>query len=783
MKMKLKKLWQRAAAYFLAGAVLLGTAGCGAGGGKEGAKGQEAAEQEANASLQQDGGEKGAEKGRYMERMIDSLEDVSEIESLVRLKDGSIAFINPSAGSLMLSKDNGNSWETKELPALAAKTGIEELEITSRAVAPDGGVFFSYVDWSKTASKEEGEGSSVNEVYVYIDSEGNDSEVTLTNTSGSFFYLSDAVFTGDRTLVGMMNGGAPYWMDLDAGTLSVISAFQDDHSKICVAGNYLLSDEVIYGISDSDTVDDSVLKDFIKQETTDYKQIAFCYDAEENKLYSASAGGLYGHVLEGSTMENMLDGGLCAMGDPTKKVAGILKNDDGSFLVAFDDGELDLYAYDEEAPSVPTEQLTVYSLNQNMTVSKAISMFRKSNPDVYVKQEIGLLGDYGVTKEDAIRNLNTRLLAGDGPDIILLDEMPLHSYIEKGVLMDLGDLANELEGNGAYFSNILRAYENDGGLYAIPIRFQIPILLGAADQMRGIKDMASLADAVNNVRKASEKATTVFGAYTAEELLKRLYMFFSYTYMDGDGVDADAIRLFLEQASAIYEAEKKNVSDEKLQQHQNSMVWMEEYGQLDAMENFSVNASGMYEMIAGEQLMMIGKIRGMTDFQMAEAMLDNKEGMAYDFMDTPDGGLFVPYGIAGISEKTEDADLAVSFLKELMGQEVQKADLEDGFPVNADAYEIFTQTNSPDSTIGFSASVADEDGNTTDRVTFSATWPSAEEIASMKEKIGTLGKPALSDDVVFTAVLESGVKTLEGDLAINEGCDQIVQKMELYLAE
>ena len=49
-------------------------------------------------------------------------------------------------------------------------------------------------------------------------------------------------------------------------------------------------------------------------------------------------------------------------------------------------------------------------------------MFRKSHPDVYVKQEIGLSGDYGMTKEDAVRNLNTSLLAGEGPDLLLLDE-------------------------------------------------------------------------------------------------------------------------------------------------------------------------------------------------------------------------------------------------------------------------------------------------------------------------------------------------------------------------
>ena len=73
--------------------------------------------------------------------------------------------------------------------------------------------------------------------------------------------------------------------------------------------------------------------------------------------------------------------------------------------------------------------------------------------------------------------------------------------------------------------------------------------------------------------------------------------------------------------------------------------------------------------------------------------------------------------------------------------------------------------------------------STSGRVNFSASWPTEEEIVAFKEKIGTLTSPALSDDVIFTAVLEGGVKVLEGDLSLDEGCGEIVQKVELYLAE
>ena len=114
-------------------------------------------------------------------------------------------------------------------------------------------------------------------------------------------------------------------------------------------------------------------------------------------MYVAAADGLYGHVIGGSIMEKLIDGEMSNLGDPTKNVVSVLKNEDNSFLMAYDDGEIDLYTFDKDVPAVPTKQITVYSLNQNILVSKAVSMFRKSQPEVFFKHEVAISGDYGIT--------------------------------------------------------------------------------------------------------------------------------------------------------------------------------------------------------------------------------------------------------------------------------------------------------------------------------------------------------------------------------------------------
>ena len=768
--MKTKK-WKRTAAALLAGIFVITAAGCGE-------DGKEQTSGEGVPSTENSGGE--IAKGRYVETIKETPEGVSTISDMVRLADGSIAFINENTGKMHISKDNADTWEEKDLPSLE-KSIVEELDITSEAIAPDGSVFYSYVDWNEDYNAEE---HSVKEHYFYIDKDGNGSELTLTDESKSFnFYLSDAVFIGDKMLAGVLNGGSVYQIDLETGTINSIGAPDVEMQQLFSAGDYLLFPEQVYQISTKSAVEDTALTDFIQGETNGTTKMAACLDSEENTLYLASASGLYSHVMGGSTMEKLLDGGLCALGDPTKQATAILKNEDGSFLIAYDDGEIDLYAYDKEAPAVPAQQISIYSLEQNVTVSRAISMCRKSNPDVYVKQEIGLSGDYGMTKEDAIRNLNTRLLAGEGPDILFLDELPMDSYIEKGILADLSEMTEEMEKNGTYFSNILKAYQNEDGLYAVPVRFRIPVLIGEKERVGDVKDISALADAVKGAREEHPDSNTILGTYTAEELLKRLYEVVCTGLKDGEKPDREAILEFLNKADEIYQEEQKNITPEMLQMHNNTLTWMEEYGTLEEYENLTIDASAAMDFMSDNQFFMIGKLSGMEDFRMLESIPKNKDTFGYRLIEGAAGTVFSPNGIAGINDQAKEKELAILFLQELLGENVQKSDLSDGFPVNADAWETFTENPRPSEQLGFSAAIATEDGGVEDMVTFDIVWPSEEQLSAMKEQIETLVQPSLSDSIIFDAVIEGGVKVLEGSLTVDEGCDEIVQKVELYLAE
>lgn len=792
----ISKKWKQAAAWLLAGALFMGAAGCG-----------NSANTEVNGTSKGNGEGEAAEsaQGRYVETQKQTPEGLATITDMTRLSDGSIAIVDLDTGASHISSDNGDSWRKKELPALAEKIS-EQTEIQGVAVAPDGGVFFSYVDWGSyeedttendaaqtqieiedeesTAMVVSDDGSTIEEHYMYINADGTAKELNLAKGSLYLvFFLSDSVFMDEKTVIAMDIEGSYYQIDVENETIEKMEDMPQSLNGIMFAKDYLLSTEKIYQLSTDEAVEDTVLKEFIGQETSGYKTMGVCLDGEKNQLYLASASGLYSHVPGGSTMEKLLDGGLSNLGDPTKSVAALLKNEDGSFLVAYEDGEIDQYTYDEEAPSVPSQQLTIYTLKQNTTVSKAISIFRKNHPDIYVKQEIGMSGDYGVTEEDAIKNLNTRLLAGEGPDILILDGMPMDSYVEKEMLADLGTFADGLEEKNAYFSNILRAYQTEDGLYAVPIRYSVPILIGNASEMEGISNLTQFAERVEKLHETHSNATTMLGTYTPEELLERLYMTSSPAFGQGKELDKNAVKEFLEQADKMYKTEQKNVTDEMLEQHTNMTVWNDEHGLSEENPAFGIDTTCAFEMVGGTQVFAAGALSSMEDFQMLNGILGTKENTAFAFLPGQSEKVFSPKGIVGINAQTKEKELALSFMEILLGEEVQKADLGDGFPVNADAFDSFAQTSDPDAQIGFVASTIDEDTGKESRVEFIADWPSEEKITALKEMIASLVTPTLSDETIKNAVMETGAKVLEGSLSIDEGCDEIVQKVELYLAE
>ena len=147
--------------------------------------------------------------------------------------------------------------------------------------------------------------------------------------------------------------------------------------------------------------------------------------ADEDALYFCTSRGIYRRLGEGSVLEQVVDGSLTSLGFPPMSVRHLLVEEDRFCVLLLDEQTdsylLRSYRYDPDIPTVPTQELNIWSLRDNKTVRQAAGLFQLQNPDVRVTLETALSPDSAMTAADALRALNTRLLGGGGPDLLILD--------------------------------------------------------------------------------------------------------------------------------------------------------------------------------------------------------------------------------------------------------------------------------------------------------------------------------------------------------------------------
>ncbi|MDR1704928.1 MAG: extracellular solute-binding protein [Clostridiales bacterium] len=149
------------------------------------------------------------------------------------------------------------------------------------------------------------------------------------------------------------------------------------------------------------------------------------------------------------------------------------------FYAALENGgsyELTRYSYGEEMPVTAT--LDIFSIYGNPTLRQAIGEFKRKNSGVDVNLRIGMDGAPGVTEQDVIRALNTKILAGKGPDLLMLDGLPYSDYIEKGALKDISGIIDAQIAAGGFMESMRGAYAVAGGVHGIPMRYTLPVMIG-----------------------------------------------------------------------------------------------------------------------------------------------------------------------------------------------------------------------------------------------------------------------------------------------------------------
>lgn len=761
---------------------------------------------------EEDGTHKERAMGRYVEEQIPLEMDLGECETFVRLADGRLALFSAVYGP-MISEDEGKTWTPWQSEWFW--NNQPEAWLKCAAIAPDGMILAGYsmpeeeaaVEMAEepeeetTAEPEEGslgrrivyqavfpDGSSR---YVEFEGAVETQDVTLNETfwfapDGSL-YMAQYHALYEVSMTGTQEGetAALRWKltqiwEGDAGIDQVCFAGED-----LIAVNYqgaYIYDRNARQWKQEDEALDSFLRDKaaaggnLLRYAKDGYNVYLCGNPD-GTLWLVCDEGIYAHRPGGGTIEKIADGTLCTLGDPSANLYGMLASDDNTFLVLYQ-SMLGEFAYHADIPAVPEKELYVYSLEKDDVVQKAASLFTKEHPEVYVRYEIGMSENSGQTQEDVLKNLNTEILAGKGPDVLILDGFDLDTYIEKGLLIDLGDVLEEAKKKEEFYENITDAFRQDGKVCAIPMRFCFPVVIGPAEELKKAENLEDFAGCVESLRQKKESGSVMGGVepYATLELLA-LGCAASWETPDGQ-MDREAVEEFLVQAERIYRAEAQGISQEEREEFEGTHFGMNDKRGVVRERAYMKVMMNALSVVLHEGRIGIGNAEGADDIRTLLSAQKQGSKLFCGLFGGQAQNVFLPYTIAGVSSLSREEELAKEFVAAMLSE--QAADL-GSFPVNKRAMKNAVDLdNVPYGELTANVSVYDESGFGGEIDVFQF---SQEGEAWFYRMLDSLCTPYLPGSVLEEAVLSYGEKVLGGEMEVSEACREIEKKAKLVMAE
>ncbi len=801
---------------------------------------------EGSSSTAPTGGEPDIAMGRYAEEEIDLAEMVGTVSGMRRFSDGTLLITDRQMGVLK-SKDNGTTWESGNsgwLEDKLSKTYVMDVQMTE-----DGSLGIIYDDYEArnhagedVAEDGEEEGSADTTADAEEDgsegstagaegegSEGGAEEEEDAQESDSVFNLSPecALVKADGTVIPITlsvtedemypnriwmsdtgrifvttYGDTIYEVKEDGSTESYLTLegrpmqIQFSKNKMIIDG-YDFKTPLIYDMDQKEYIEDSVLKAFVEEQYGErgfnggsWYDLTYFFDTE-GALYLAGKKGLHRHVIGEEGVEQLIDGALSRLGSPQYGIKDMVMLEEEVFLAVFNSGKLVRFSFDPDMPSVPSKTLKLYSLEESYDLRTAISLYQVSHPDVFVEYEIGMAEGSGITtgitREDALKKLNTEIMAGEGPDLLMLDELPMDSYIEKGLLLDLSGTIEGLSKEEELFENLFQALKREDsaytGIYAAPGQVALPVMLGREQYVAGMKDLVTVADEVEQIR-ADHPEKDILGICSEKGIMKVFAVASAPAWKKDNGeIDREAVEAFLVQIKRIYDAQMDGISQKSIDRYNDSGSWCSElYGDKWEYE-LSLYGLNTLEYVGDYTQFMAGMTTypyGYFDITSA-AKAKGYEDTLLVPMTGLCSNIFVPQTMLGISASSSKKELAEDFLKAFLGKENQCA--LGGLAVNKEALEeLFTPEEEylgENNQYG-SMAMVDEDGV---EVNLDVYFPDEEEIKTLEGWMESADTPYIEDTVFEEAVFEEGAKYIQGGQSLEETLDAIWQQLAIYMSE
>lgn len=781
--------------------------------------------------------------GRYVEERYETSTNnyINELSILENGKIAMLGFSNETNKPIsFISDDGGQNWTIQDLEL--PKQDGKETYTNNIGYLSDGRILVSYYFEEPYVEATEGE-TQTEENYVYeepeykysiIETDGSISDIDLDLTA----YNTDSDSSGYNNFKCAPNGDVFFSagsnqeliVQFDGKTFEEKNIYEgnDYIDNFVFVGDSLITtsyDEIVeYDITNGKEKGNlkALEKEAIGEKANYYP--TFINSGSKNTLYYYTTLGVYAYDMKSEKTNMIIDSAISTFGDEESNLIGFVEKGEKNFLAVFNDwssNEVSVinYTYNPDIPSTPDNQIVIYSLLENYMIRQAISEYSKENPDVYVKYEIGLNYNDGVTQEDALKTLNTEIMGGNGPDIIILDGLMAESYISKGLLEDMSDIINPLIENETIFKNIAQAYTKDGKIYQIPTYFKYPILLGNKEDINSVSDLSSLVELTKKLSTQTDKM--IFNNYfSPRTLVYSLYNLYGNDWLKHDNtINEDALTDFFTKVNEIYGYIKTN-------QEAYDKFMEDKYSQLEGFDNgFSVDNSEIDEdygvgdeednevdyevydlqyylnpsisansfLFDKSSSLSIGGMSGSNDYSNLITLLNNNSDIGYKVLTRGEENIFIPSNIVGINAKGKNKEQAKELVTSLLKGYSRDNYSSNGFSINLnkfndafsvekmkeDGYEL-EYDESKNHYIQGTWGYSDEFGNSKE---LTMLLPNDEDVNKLKSEIENLNVGTIVNSVLLIEVAKQFESYVNGDISLEDAINKVVDNLDLYLSE
>ncbi|MEG1176566.1 MAG: hypothetical protein RSD62_07900, partial [Ruthenibacterium sp.] len=442
----------------------------------------------------------------------------------------------------------------------------------------------------------------------------------------------------------------------------------------------------------------------------------YFFAAQDGIFRVANGGTLVENVVEGSRFVFSLQGYLSQ---------GLCLAPNGDFFVsfsydAFNKWALYRYHFDETLPAQSADTLTLWSLQDNPTLRAAIVEFSKAAPEISVVYQVVQSGaDAALPVEDAVRTLNTELLSGGGPDIIVFDGIDFAPYVQKKMLLNFSAALPK----DALAQNICAPFLQ-GGAYVLPARFCVPVLFGDAGTVESLTTLSALQEAILacpprkdiNIEDTDyytplpENARFGLSFLSIQQLTDFALQTSLPALIQDGAVDTAAVREVLCFIKAV--SDHFDLKHYRLQQTPNGLAGNGPGGdvveQWDSSLEFCQTQRAKY---GWEQMKTTGLCNNICRYATKEGdgLFDGVH-IAANLLVQPGlvPGAYLPNTLVGVSAGSKKQEAALQFLGVLYGEAVQDGFYQDGMPVRQSSLTKMVQRTTDANFSGSKFSMVDK---------------------------------------------------------------------------